>query len=577
MKKSLLAFLAIGAVAYSGLWYYGSGKAKENVLKQWEEAARFADEQGYSLTYKNIFSEGFPTSYIVKIQDPLLSLKDPENSPDSILKRVYLDGTLHFGSNLLGSKFWVGHKGTGKLDFKGNKQNPSQELHLTSTGEDSSEIQILQQDGLQNLVNPFNKFVDEYLNPETSNLNVLVKNIRFSGKNIKLINDELPTLNLLEFDNLDVNVAIERTNQSITAIDLDIFGKGIEFLIGDANSYIPGPDRSLQDIALIMSIPNSKTDIELKLKLNAPFEKFGELNEKDSLASFPAFNFDLIKLKASDDFATHHLTSQAILTELENNGRKLHFDFKSQSSSNEAQAENLIKQWEKFLQNFPFCQEEPLHTHSTPGEVCLLIRSLIPNMHKFGNIVYHVDIDFETKNATEPTKDSKLFINKYDIVSDLYGITSRGEMDIHYPDGQMHYTIDILNYKLLLSDLFKFGKTIEKIAPYLNPELPKLDFLNDKTLATVTNFLESISDEPKSLKENISITFKIEGPTAITVGTLPIHDVIYKWEKMQEELKSEITNPLNVEAPEIPTDSKTKEAATESEAPFKEDLDQPKP
>jgi len=574
MKKSLLAVLTIGAISYSCLWFYSAGKAEKNVLKQWEEAASFADKHGYTLTYKTIFSEGFPTAYIVKIQDPLLTLKESAKADNQSLNELSLDGTLHFGSNLLGSKFWIGHKGTAKLNLKGGKRSPSNDVHLTTTGEENTEIQILQQDGLHNLIDPFNKFVSEYLSDEALESHFLIKNIHFTGKDVKVVNDDLPTLNLLEFASLDANIAIERINQAITSIDIDSFAKGIDFLIGDANSYIPGPDRSLQDIALYMSIPKSKHDLEVKVKLTAPFEKFEEIKDEDPLVSIPNFDFDLVKLKVSGDFATHDVTSKAVFESLENNGRKFHFDMRSQLSSNQTQSENLIKQWDNFLQNFPICQEETKDVDPKHGEVCLLIRSLVPDMHKFGNIVYNLDLDFETQNIQNPSENSKLLINKFDVVSDLYGFTSKGTFNIQFPQNlQVLYSVDLLNYKELLKDFFAFAKKLEKLAPYLNPELPKLNFLNAKTLEIVTTFLESISDEPNSLKENITITLKVDEPASFTIGTVPIQDFIQKWQQMNAALNAEIENSLKVPSPKANEPSEKDTPAKPPQDHLEEDLE----
>lgn len=545
MKKSLLALLTIGAIAYSCLWLYSAGKAEKNVLKHWEEAVSLAEKQGYALTYKNIFSEGFPAAYVVKIQDPLLTLKDPVKAENQPLKELSLDGTIHFGSNLLGSKFWVGHGGTAKIKLNGVNSTPSNETHLTISGEDNTEIQILQQDGLYNVLDPFNKFEGDYLSKENSEPNFLIKNIHFTGKDVKVVNDAIPTLNIFEFASLDTTISFERVNQAITGVDIESLAKGIDLLIGDASSYIPGPDRSLQDIALFMSIPKSKHDVELKAKLKAPFEKFEEISDQDLLASVPNFDFDVVKLKLSSDFATQDLTSKAVFERTEGNGRKLHFDMKSQTSSNKAQSENLIKQWDNFLQNFPICQEETKTPDPKHGELCLLIRSLIPDMHKFGNIVYNLDLDFDTQNIQNPMENSQLAINKFDFVSDLYGFTSKGTFNIELPqDWKVRYSIDLLNYKEFLSDFFAFGKKIEKLAPKLNPELPQLNFLNEKSLASVTTFLEAISDEPNSTKENLTITLKVDGPSSFTVGTVSIGDFIQKWQQMNAEINLEIENSL---------------------------------
>lgn len=528
MKKLLAILVAILAI-YSGLWFYGSKQAKEYTDNKWNELVRKADEKGYILTKKGSTLSGFPLGYKLEIDSP--SIRSKNNADHTFAS--HLDGILKIKSNLFGNRYTIGSQGD--QHFYVPQEN--EQKHYILSGDLSLAFDLPPKSFLEGINHPFKNLMEESKNAEAAKLvhNDSVLKI----KNLKLVNADLPTLNIFEIEKgyLESDFSDRGEDQRIT-IEGDF--KGFDMLFGGADSYTPSENRSLQDIAVMMSIPKAgKSDISFSFDFNGPLDQLSKINTETSFADgIPPFTATLDNLKISNDFGTSTNQGKFFAKKRDSDGQKFHFNFKSIAEVSEKQEARFRDQWEAFLNNLPICDGK------FDSDVCISAKNIVPNWNKQGQLVYHVDLDYDLKNAKDPVSGSALVVKNFDIYTDLYGVKSHGDIILKdQAPPKATYLIELPNYQNLIEDSFNYITGVRGLLHVIVPESRNLPVLDEQQIENTVAFLRSISDEPNSGKKNLSITIEVSGDK-ITVGKLNAMEFALKLNQFIQQFQPEKSSNL---------------------------------
>ncbi len=538
MKKLIGALVAVFAV-YTGLWFYGWNQAKDYTDKKWDELVQKANERGYELTKKGSSLSGFPLGYKLEIQSPSLRAKSDANTV-----ATHLDGTFIIKSNLLGNRYTVESSGDQHLFVP----QANEQKHYILSGDLSLAFDLPNKNFLEGVNHPFKTLMEEQ---QKANSNTFVHNDSLlSVNNLKLVNADIPTLNIFEIEKgyLESDFDDRGADQRVT-IDGDF--QGFDMLLGGTDSYTPSEKRSLQDIAVMMSIPKAgKNNISFSVDFIGPIEALSQINAETSLIKgVPPFTVNINSLKTSNDFISSSSVGKFFAKERDNGGQKFHFNVKSSTEVSEKQESRLRDQWENFLNNLPICDGK------FDSDICMSAKNIVPSWGKQGQLIYHMDIDYDLNDAVNPLNSSALVIKNLDLYSDLYGIKSHGDFIFKDPAApKVTFLMELPNYQKLIKDLFSYFNGIRGLVPAIAPELRDMPPLNDEQLDHTISFFKSISDAPNDDKENIVITFQVNGWDKVTVGTLSVIEFITKTNQLMQHFTPEKTPPQQEALPETPTE-----------------------
>jgi len=537
MKKTIFAIVALSLI-YGGLWYKSANTAKELIEEKLLKATTFLEAQGYTLTNEGVSVKGFPINYEVEIKKPKLERNSNNLNPDNTLESIYLNGDLTLTSNLFGTKFSIKKMGDDHIQLRNSNKEISKIQELLVSGTTLYSFSVNEKSIFESIKNPFKSLFK--ILEENENEFLVGRKGSFNVADLKVIDIENPSLSIFEVKNAEIDYEIKETNKEISAFKIagKINGMNLDTFLLGPSAYTPGSERSLKEIALLLSMPKlGKTDISFDLDLNTLFNKFQGLNSKSTLADLPPFNFDLKKFEMSNDFGNYFHKVNFTFLEVKDGIKQFTFNAIATSETSKAQFETLKGQWGEFLSNLPMC--------NNPNEPCRLIKGLIPELDQFGKITAQADLKFSVPNYVDLLDNSTFLINHLDYFSNLYGLKSNGVFDFKKPDLIVStYKMELLNYQVLFQDLFNYLQKVQDVLPLINPEASNFPKMKEEHVKMITDYLRQISDEPSKNIENITVTVKINGPQ-VNVGTLSQDEFIQKTEALKLSLIKSYEDQLN--------------------------------
>jgi hypothetical protein len=550
MKKLIFALVVLGLI-YGALWYHGAQKAKDLVQEKISEASIRFEKDGFALTNEGVSVKGFPFHYIVEIKSPALKKVTDQDNRSIPLKSLSLDGHLSLISNFIGTKFSIEKQGDTNLQSRNYNESGSKIDEFIISGKSLLTFSVEEKSYLEAIKNPFKALFQAIEKSKVSNEFLVGKTGSLSLKDFKVVNVESPSISVFEMENGFIQYEIKEKEGKISfmKMDGDIRGMNLDTFILGSNAYTPGHERSLKEIALLLSMPKpGKTSIDFDVQLTGPLEKLENLIGLQSLDDLPPFSFDLKKLNVSTDFGQY--THKASLSFHKNSETDRHFLFNTVGTAftSKADFERFKEQWGVFLDNLPVCQ--PNAENGQVNEACPLVKSLIPKMDEFGKIVGEIDLKFTVSNPVDILTNSKAVLNAFNYYSELYGLKSNGTFEFITPETSVGtYKIELLNYKPLFQDLFNYLRKLHAVLPLFNVQVEKLPKLSDENLNMILNYLKQVSDEPAKDLKDITITIKINGPL-IQIGTLSQEEFIKKSAMLSQELSKDFTKKT-IEAEEV--------------------------
>lgn len=531
MKKVIL-IVAILAALFSGFWYYSAGKAKQFVAGKFDEAVNYFDGEGYTLKNEGIDVRGFPFSYKAVIKSPTLKKKDQIQNQNDSIESVLVDGDVSLISNLIGSNFSVQNDGKTRIVIL-NKETREEYI---LTGDSITSFSVEGTPFLESIKNPFKAYFEVVEGTDKKFL--IGKNGSFSGKNLKLFNVKNPAVILVELDKGDIKYAIKENQGEISFVSVngDLKGLNVDTLIIGSDAYNPGVNRSLKEIATLMSVPKpGKTDISFDFEGTAPFNRFQGFDKIETLNDIPPFNFNLKKFEMTNSFGNYSHKGIVSFKDVKD-AKQFHLDFLGTQETSKAQFANFRNQMEEFLNNLPICKENG----ATQG-ACPLVKDLIPKMDEFGKIVFDISMNFDAKNSADLSDNSKLVVDQFNYYSSPYGMKSKGFFEFKKPEMVVStYKIQLLNYQTLFKDLSNYVGRVQKVLPFFIKDGKNIPNITENHFKLITDYLKSISDEPKGDQKDLTITVKINGPNNVTVGTLQRDEFIQKSLGLRQELMKDL-------------------------------------
>lgn len=537
MKKVIFLLAALGAI-YSAFWFYGASKSKQVIEDKLQFAASKLKEDGYVLEYKNLSIKGFPFNYEAKIESPSIKkIEDQKNK--SPLEAVFMDGSLSLISNLLGTEFSILKDGNIRVTYQSTTQKlESKKTEYISSGISEVSLSIYEKSYFDSIKNPF-KSMFEVMEKDSDEFLVGKKGSIYL-RNVKWVNAENPSISLFEIEKGDLDYQLRDLDDGQTEIILKSDFKGIDLdtLMVGHEAYLPGNEKSLREIALLMSIPKpGKTDIAFDIYMKANFHQLAHIDQMKDLSSILPFDIKIESFKVKNKFGNSLHQAQVSLDQEKDHQRNFHFDISAFNQMSKSEFQVFQKSWEDFLSNLPVCEERvPEAVEST----CPLFKALIPKLDELGKITLQIDFDLLFANLQDPTDNTKLTINHFDYYADPYGLKSDGYFHFKQPEMVLaNYEIHLANYKDLFRDFFDYFDKLLKVLPIINPEIKTFNFNKEKSYKEVINFLKDISDEPKQDLKDLKITIRVKGPADIQVGELSIEQFIQKIESLSSSVSKD--------------------------------------
>lgn len=538
MKKLIFTILFL-LIAFTGFWFYSAHRIEGFIATKLAKAEEELLIRGFKLKHEGLSVSGFPFGYDVKIKSPSLKRLKQNGRQYEFLNSAALDGYLSLTSNLLGSKFTIRKDGNGRFSVQNMQKNGIREDLFIATGNAGFTFSAEEDSYVEAIKNPF-KALFELLEKNEKEFLVGKKGV-IDLKNIKLANAENEGFQVIALDNGEIRYNISDLDEKEMSLRLsgEIKGLDLDTLIMGSDSFTPGSDRSLKEIALLLSMPKpGKTDITFDLDAKLPSVESSEINQNPTFANLPAFSIDLKKATISNNFGSNYLKGITFLTHVKEGKRQLHHNLIGTFENSKEQFDALRATWEEFLSNLPICQENATIKASSG---CPVIKSLIPKFDTFGKITFQTDFDFDVHNLQAPLENSKLDLRHLDYFAEIYGLKSDGKAAFTHPDVMnLSYKINLLNYQDLLKDLFGYLKKVEQFLPYLTEEATSLPKLSENQLILILTYLKAISDEPEKDLKDIRISVSINENNSFKIGTLTAPEFEKKTTELLEELAKDV-------------------------------------
>lgn len=525
--KKLIGLLILAAAVYSGVWYYGSTQAKEYVVNNLKESG--------GLTYGDIEVGGYPFSYEVKINKLKIDVASDDKIP---ALEIVFDEPLVFGTNLLGTQYWKSTSGVINFYVQGQEEKE----HWILTGNNSVKVGLDEKVALGSIIRPFQNLPVLPTNEESAT--VLLNRINLFDLKMdhaKLVNTAISSIPVFEIENGNVLIT-RKPNEPIEVIDWNIDLRKFEVL-WNYSEYFPSSENSLEKVAMMLAFPNpGKMTLVLKGNFKGPNqETIAALPQGMNLASTPAFDFNITKFDYSDDFKDSHSYGYISLKDPKDNARLFNIDLQSDSLTTPEQFARLQKAWEHFLDQTPICGKEAAFSDQEANpKACVSLKNILPKLADLGKIVSRIKVDANFKNLLEPDKNTALTVGNLDFTTALYGLKSRGDIQMH-EDISGNYVISLSNYRSLVEDLVNYLDRVFAILPMLNAEtakgLPKS--LGQDFKDALMSFLQEISDKPHEKMDSLNITIKWTNAHDVQIGTLNVAQFLEAWQKFDQSIKTE--------------------------------------
>ncbi|HRD56023.1 MAG TPA: DUF2125 domain-containing protein [Parachlamydiaceae bacterium] len=549
MKKLIFTVLLL-ALLFTGFWYYSAQQIENFIAGKLAKAEEQFQKKGFLLKHEGLSISGFPFGYEVTLKSPSITRTGQGAGMQELFGSASLDGSISLSSNLVGSKFTLTKSGKSRFIVPNMQRGNLKEDEFTASGKASFIFSAEEESYVEAIKNPF-KTLFELL--EKNDQFLIGKKGVIDLKNIKFSHAENEAVSLMQLDDGEIRYSISDVNEKEIALDFsgDIKGLDLDTLIMGSDAFTPGSERSLKEIALLLSMPKpGKINIDFDLEAKLPSKDSEAINQQNpNFAKMPAFRFDLKKMTVTSNFGSNRVKGLTFLTDITDGKRQLHHSLISTFENSKEQFDALRDTWEDFLSNLPVCQGNEA---IKPSPACPVIKSLIPKFDTFGKITFQSDLDFDVNDVDDLFNGSKLVIRHLDYFAEIYGLKSDGEADFKQPEViKAVYKINLLNYKEIFQDLFSYLKKMEQFLPYLTEEAASLPKLSENQLKLILNYLRVISDEPEKELKDIRITLFINDPNSFKIGTLSAVEFEKKTAELMQELSKEMKNGIENKKEEI--------------------------
>lgn len=524
----LLVLLILGGASYTGFWFYTANYAKSIIQKQFELDAETIT------SYESIEVTGFPLNYQFEIKnidftltsemlDRMKDEQDEEVNHDmkewSIHSR--LEGSMVINGDFMLKEFDI--KYLGDYDISITVDDLTREFTSTHNQSDST-------------------FYLELVKPVFL-INGIYTDITSIEEHVQTIEQSFYDMKLMPKGSQDTIFQLEKSYVKLKQNDRDL-----EAMISLENGeFLSNANEVFHEILTAFSPEKEKLPLLLteRGKINGKFELVFDQPDGAGAILDKKLDVGLTKLNIkhlnySDDLFLFE-SNCLIAAEVEQpNARPSNVKLSLYTKFNVS--EELYKlgnsALNRSLESSPIAmmaiQSAPLDTGGmeaiTEGKSEL---NLLPKIHEFGDIVFEIDIDIDDNKAE---KTYRTDIRKLNFVTEKYGVTLEGNLNSNEKSTIPSYgklTLGLLNYDTLMDDLWSFIKNVNHSVGSLKQEEDDgykkraIEFTEDKIQA-LKSFLKSISDEPESNGNDLTITILKEPDSERLpkVGTMPGEQVM---------------------------------------------------
>lgn len=552
MKKILLIIPIILATIYSAFWFGYASYAKKKIVNDIEAfVGGVGNESKKQKIYQDISISGFPDKFTIKITDLSVGFKTGElikriiekGNPDDregidLSNMTWEDditfkGEVFITSNLLLSKYSIygnpeivyngGVKGENNISTTSRINNFLLKFNLSSSSLFQKYDDLTTEEKIIKLIENFEHFSFSHSGIKHSN-NITKELLSSSEESMLLLdvadNKKGYTNTIIQGQNKNIEFK-ESFDQLLNSLFEMSFLKSFMIKMRGYPYYSNFAERGISnnEVDLTLSYPSNMKEVNAQVgSYILDLRKFSLSDDLRKISS--SANINIVTASANGEKSDDENDQK---NKVEPVDVKVNLDIENSFSDKwrkikvrdyKSNASNSVSNFSKILANAKDSEKAQLagvlltQFLDVAEKILKQAEEWVPHMHELGDIEYSVDVNWNKNEA--------LKINKFNMITDLYGLKMGGKFDASTPK-DFELSMTLLNYRNIVDDFFIYtGKIVNLVTSVMQRPVLKIKEGVDKHTKEI---LASLSDSPNQQVDDITITMNMSKVGTMDLGS----------------------------------------------------------